>query len=159
MGQIDIGLCHAYPEPGYDQVLCRERLMDDQIECALVSRDHPLAGRAILEPQDLANVPFLFMPRAFHPTFYDRIFNALAAIDLHPRIEREYAGLHTVWALSAEGHGWALGFRSHCDEPPEGLVAIPVRGLSLSWGLDMLWRRVDVNPHVGAVVNALKSAK
>jgi DNA-binding transcriptional LysR family regulator len=30
IGHIDIGLCHAYPEPGYDQVLCRERLMDDE---------------------------------------------------------------------------------------------------------------------------------
>jgi hypothetical protein len=38
-------------------------------------------------------------------------------------------------------------------------VAIPVKGLSLSWGLDMLWRRVDVNPHVSAVVTALRNAK
>lgn len=158
-GQIDIGLCHAYPEPAYEAVLCRERLVDDVIECALVSLNHPLASRPILEPGDLAEVPFLFMPRAFHPMFYDRIFNALAAIELRPKVEREYSGLHTVWALSAEGHGWALGFRSHCDEPPEGLVAIPVRGLALSWGLDMLWRRVDVNPHVSAVVTALQKAK
>ena len=158
-GQIDIGLCHAYPEPAYDTLICRERLMVDLIECALLSRDHPLARREFLEPGDLAEVPFLFMPRSFHSVFYDLIFSALAAIGLHPKVEREYAGLHTVWALSAEGHGWALGFRSHCEEPPEGLVAIPIRGLALPWGLDMVWRRVDVNPHVPAVVRALKEAK
>ena len=158
-GTIDIGLCHAYPEPAYDAVFCRERLVDDVIECALLSRDHPLAALPVLEPRDLETVPFLFMPRTFHPRFYDRIFNALAAIDLEPRVEREYSGLHTVWALSAEGHGWALGFQSHRDQPPEGLVAIPVRGLALSWGLDMLWRRVDVNPLVMAVVTALQQAR
>jgi DNA-binding transcriptional LysR family regulator len=158
-GQIDIGICHAYPEPIYDAIICRERLVDDVIECALVSRDHPLASRSILEPGDLSDIPFLFMPRPFHPTFYDRIFNALAAIELKPKVEREYSGLHTVWALSAEGHGWALGFRSHCKHPPEGLVAVPVRGLALSWGLDLLWRRKDVNRHVSAIVTALQNAK
>lgn len=158
-GQIDIGICHAYPEPAYEAVICRERLVDDLIECALLSRDHPLASRAILEPRELESVPFLFMPRVFHPPFYDRIFNALAAIELHPMVEREYSGLHTVWALSAEGHGWSLGFRSHREQPPEGLVAVPIRGLALPWGLDMLWRRVDVNPHVNAVVSALQKAR
>jgi DNA-binding transcriptional LysR family regulator len=158
-GQIDIGICHAYPEPIYDSVIARERLVDDVIECALLSRDHPLAGRRLLEPQDLENVPFLFMPRPFHPTFYDRVFNALAAIELRPKVEREYSGLHTVWALSAEGHGWALGFRSHCEDPPEGLVAVPVRGLALPWGLNLLWLRNEVNPHVGAIVAALQKAR
>ena len=158
-GEIDIGICHAYPEPIFDTVIARERLVDDVIECALVSRNHPLANRKMLEPGDLDAVPFLFMPRPFHPTFYDRVFNALAAIELRPKVEREYAGLHTVWALSAEGHGWALGFRSHCEQPPEGLVAVPVRGLALPWGLDMLWRRNDVNPHVAAIVAALQKAR
>jgi DNA-binding transcriptional LysR family regulator len=140
-------------------VICRERLVDDLIECALLGRDHPLAARQMLDPAELESVPFLFMPRAFHPPFYDRIFNALAAIELRPKVEREYAGLHTVWALSAEGHGWSLGFRSHRDQPPEGTVAVPVRGLALSWGLDLLWRRVDVNAHVSAVVTALQKAR
>ena len=158
-GEIDVGICHAYPEPIYDAVIARERLVDDVIECALVSTDHPLARRTFLEATDLAQVPFLFMPRPFHPTFYDRVFNALAAIELQPRVEREYAGLHTVWALSAEGHGWALGFRSHCEHPPEGLVAVPVKGLALPWGLDLLWRRNDVNPHVDAIVAALQTVK
>jgi DNA-binding transcriptional LysR family regulator len=158
-GRIDIGICHAYPEPTYDAAICRERLVDDVLECALVSRDHPLAGRAMLEPAELESIPFLFMPRPFHPTFYDRIFNALAAIDLRPMVEREYAGLHTVWALSAEGLGWALGFRSHRTQPPEGLVAIPIRGLELPWGLDLLWRRKDLNPHVSAIVEALQKAR
>jgi DNA-binding transcriptional LysR family regulator len=158
-GEIDIGICHAYPEPIYDAVIARDRLVDDVIECALVSRNHPLAERKILEPADLAQVPFLFMPRPFHPNFYDRVFNALAAIELRPRVEREYSGLHTVWALSAEGHGWALGFRSHCEYPPEGLVAVPVRGLALPWGLDLLWRRHDVNPHVGVIVAALQKSR
>jgi DNA-binding transcriptional LysR family regulator len=133
--------------------------VDDVLECALLSKDHPLASRTILEPADLAGIPFLFMPRPFHPTFYDRIFNALAAIDLQPKVEREYAGLHTVWALSAEGLGWALGFRSHRSQSPEGLVAIPIRGLELPWGLDLLWRRKELNPHVNAIVEALQKAK
>jgi DNA-binding transcriptional LysR family regulator len=158
-GRIDIGICHAYPEPTFDAMLARERLVDDVIECALLAADHPLAGRSLLEATDLESVPFLFMPRSFHPAFYDLVFNALAAIHLSPRVEREYAGLHTVWSLAAEGHGWALGFRSHRHGPPEGTVAVPIRDLRLTWGLDLLWDRAAPNPHVRAVISALRTAR
>lgn len=158
-GRIDIAICHAYPEPTYDAAICRERLINDVIECALLSRDHPLAAHPTIQAADLETVPFLFMPRPYHPTFYDRVFNTLATIGLRPKVDREYSGLHTVWAMSAKGLGWALGFRSHRKHPPDGLIAIPVKGLTLPWGLDLLWRRHDPNPQVEAIVSALQKAR
>jgi DNA-binding transcriptional LysR family regulator len=158
-GRIDIGICHAYPEVDFDPTIVRQRLIDDVVECALLSRDHPLANREILETRDLERIPFLFMPRSFHPTFYDRVIGALQSIGLQPKIEREYPGLHTVWAMAARGHGWSLGFRSHREHPPENLVALGVRGLSLPWGLDLIWRRQESNSQVSAVVSALQQAR
>ncbi len=155
-GLIDIGIGHAYPELNVKPGLRHQRLIDDLIECALVGKSHPLARRKRLLPQDLATVPFLFMPRAFHPAFYDRVFEALEHIGLTPRVDREYSGLHTVWSIAARGDGWGLGFRSHRRDPPDNLVAIPVEGLSLHWGLDMLWRSEDANPCVATVVDALR---
>jgi len=155
-GRIDIGIGHAYPELNLNPGLAHERLMDDVIECALVGTSHPLATKKILTPKDLASVPFLFMPRDFHPVFYDSVFQALERIGMRPRVEREYSGLHTVWSIAEQGIGWALGFRSHRTDPPEHLVAIPIKGLSLPWGLDMLWRIEDANPWVATVVAALR---
>ena len=74
------------------------------------------------------------------------------------RVDREYGGLQTVWSIAAQGKGWALGFRSHCDNPPEHLIAVPIEGLSMHWGLDLLWRKEDTNPHVATVIDALKQA-
>ncbi|HEV8123065.1 MAG TPA: LysR substrate-binding domain-containing protein [Gemmatimonadales bacterium] len=155
-GRIDIGIGHVYPELSLAPELCHERLMDDWIECALVGTSHPLATRRVLTQKDLAPVPFLFMPRDFHPAFYDSVFATLQRIGIRPRVEREYSGLHTVWSIAGRGDGWALGFRSHRRDPPDNLVAIPVKDLSLPWGLDMLWRNEDANPCVATVVAALR---
>jgi DNA-binding transcriptional LysR family regulator len=155
-GRIDIGICHAYPQLSSESELGHERLVDDLIECALLGKHHRLASRESLRAPDMIDVPFLFMPREFHPVFYDRVLSALRALNLEPKVEREYTGLHTVWSLAAQGGGWALGFRSHRQDPPENLVAVPVEGLSVQWGLDMMWRREDANPWVAPVVEAIR---
>lgn len=155
-GRIDIGICHAYPELSAESELGHERLVDDLIECALLGKHHRLAGRESLSATEMSEVPFLFMPREFHPLFYDRVLGAFRGLKLEPRIEREYTGLHTVWSIAAQGGGWALGFRSHRKDPPENLVAVPIKGLSVQWGLDMMWRKEDANPWVARVVEAVR---
>ena len=155
-GEIDIGIGHTYPELNLRPGLLHERLIDDVIEAALVGESHPLARHKVLTRRELESVPFLFMPRDFHPAFYDLVFKTLEGIGLRPRVEREYTGLNTVWSLVARGDGWALGFGSHYLDPPENTVAIPVEGLSLQWGLDMAWRSEDANPCVATAVAALR---
>jgi DNA-binding transcriptional LysR family regulator len=155
-GEIDLGLAHAYPVLPAGQGLTHERVYEDRLEAALLSPSHPLAGRKRLRALDLADVPFLFMERAFHPQFYDRAMAALRAIRLAPRVEATYDGLQVVWSLAAQGKGWAFGFRSHIAHPPAGTVAVPVEGLDLPWGLDLLRRRVEPSPSVRSVAQVIR---
>lgn len=152
---IDLGLAHAFPtrEKGgrRDQGIVATHVQEDRLETALLSPTHPLARNETVEPQQLADVPFLFMERSFHPGFYDRVYSALAARGLKPRVEATYDGLQTVWALAAQGKGWGLGFHSHLARPPVGTVAVAIKGFSLPFGIDLLSRRGESSPPVRAV--------
>jgi len=155
-GDIDLGLAHAYPALPAETSLRRERVYEDRLAAALLSASHELGHRKRLRASDLADVPFLFMARGFHPQFYDRALAALRQIGLTPRVEATYDGLQVVWSLAAQGKGWAFGFRSHIAHPPAGTVAIPVEGLDLPWGLDLLRRRVEPSLAVRSVAQVIR---
>jgi len=155
-GDIDLGLAHAYPVLPVEKGLAHEPVFEDRITAALLSVDSPLATRKRLKAADLADVPFLFMARSFHPGFYDRTMEALRAIGLVPLVEATHDGLQVVWSLAAQGKGWSLGFRSHLKRPPAGIVAVPIVGLDLPWGLDLLRRRVEPSPAVRSVVKVIR---
>jgi DNA-binding transcriptional LysR family regulator len=157
-GDVDLGLAHAYPVAPAEETLAHERVFEDRLQAALLSPDHPLAGRRLLSVSDLADVPLLFMGRTFHPQFYDRMMAALRALGLTPRVDATYDGLQAVWSLAAQGRGWAFGFRSHRRSPPSGTVAIPVAGLDVPWGLDLLWRRAEPSRAVRSVARVIREA-
>lgn len=152
---IDLGLAHALPTtiPTLDEHLVAMHLFEDPVECALVARDHPLAGAGTIEARQLVDVPFLFMDRAHHPEFYDRVVGALAALGLQPRCDATYDARQTAWALAAQGKGWTLGFRSHRDRPPAGTIAVRIAGFSLPFGIELLSRRGESAPTVIAVAS------
>jgi len=158
-GLVDIGLCHAYLLLTDDPHLAHERLVDESVDCILVSQDHPLSTRPRVKAFELADIPFLFASREFHPPLYDRVFSAFGVLGLRPRADATYDALHLVWALAAQGKGWALSFGARRDNPPAGLVAIPLEGFHLTWGLDVLWRRHEVNPVVAKVLEILREMK
>ncbi|HEX4562072.1 MAG TPA: LysR substrate-binding domain-containing protein [Gemmatimonadales bacterium] len=155
-GEIDLGLAHSYPALDKTGSLKLDLLQDDRVDAALVSATGPLAGRKRLTGKDLADVPFLFMERSFHPAFYDRIMSALRGIGLEPRVEGTYDGLRAVWSLSAQGKGWCLGFRSQATHPPAGTVLIPVTGFDVPWGITLIRRKTDVSETVRTVLDVLK---
>jgi DNA-binding transcriptional LysR family regulator len=99
------------------------------------------------------------MERSFHPGFYDRLYRALAASGLRPRVDATYDGLQTVWSLAAQGNGWALGFHSQLSRPPVGTVAVRITGFSLPFGLDLLSRRGESSPTVLAVIKVFREVR
>jgi DNA-binding transcriptional LysR family regulator len=157
-GEIDLGLAHAYIELEDCDGFRLQRIVEDRVQLALIGASHPLAQRAVLQPVELADVPFLFMKRSFHPLLHDRVISALANIGLTPRIDGTHDGLHTVWSLAGQGKGWCLGFLSQRERPPLGTVGVPIAGLDLPWGIDLLSRERESNPAVRAVVDLLKAA-
>lgn len=158
---IDLGLAHSLPTPGWNRGdrIVATRLLDDRLDTALLVRGHPLANRPEIEAVELANVPFLFMDRSLHPAFYDRVHSAFAALGLRPHVEATYDALQTVWALTAQGKGWTVGFHSHLDRSPAGTVAVRIAGFSLPFGLELLSRRGEASPAVVTVMAAFRDVR
>jgi DNA-binding transcriptional LysR family regulator len=136
----------------------RELLLPDRMNMALIGSNHPLASRSEVSLGDLADLPFMFMKRAFSPALYDVVFGTFARANFTPRIEGEYDGLPTVWALAAQGLGWALGSASQCVAPPQGVVAVPITDFDIPWGLDLTYRRDEARMPVLEVIDALRRA-
>ena len=157
-GEIDLGLAHAYIELEDCDGYRIDRIVDDRVQLALIGASHRLAQHDVIQPAELADVPFLFMKRSFHPMLHDRVMSALANIGLTPRIDGTHDGLHTVWSLAGQGKGWCLGFLSQRERPPLGTVGVPIAGLDLPWGIDVLSREREVNPAVRVVKELLKAA-
>ena len=157
--RIDVGIAHAYPGLVDDPAITAVRLLEDTLECALFASTHPLAGRSWVRARDLANEPFLFMPRSFHPGFYDAVMEAFDEIGLVPRIDATFDGLRTVWMLAANGMGWAIGSRAQRANPPPELTAIPIEGLHIPWGFELLWRRDETEDAILATLGVLREVR
>ncbi|MEO6525810.1 MAG: LysR family transcriptional regulator [Gemmatimonadaceae bacterium] len=143
-GHVDLGICHASPLGALEERgIERSRLMNDTLNCALVAESSPFAERASLSLHELADTPFMFPQRAFQPAMYDEVFAIFDALAFAPRVDATYDGLQTIWAMVAEGHGWAVGFESQREAPPRGTVAVLVEHLTMPWGLDLLTRQVE----------------
>lgn len=153
--EIDIGIAGAYEDID-DPAIASVQLRDDMIDSALLSTSHPLADRAWLTAADLADLPFLFMPRASAPPVFDVVVSALDRIGLTPRIEGSFKGARAVWRLTADAMGWTLGTRYMRANPPAGLVCIPIEGLQIPTGVRILWRRDEENRRVTVVLDGLR---
>ena len=157
--QIDIGVCHAFTSvTPYLGELHRRPLLDDPACCALVAPDHPLAAKVEITLEELADLPFLFMPRSLYPAFYDRVMTYFANRGFQPRIEQAFDGLQTTWSLTRRGEGWCIGFATNLRYPPAGLAAVPVHGLEIPLGIEMLYRRDETRGAVLAVVELIRRA-
>jgi DNA-binding transcriptional LysR family regulator len=150
---------HYYPAlPVTDAQVARLPLIPDTLNMALLSAQHPLAGREVIRLRDLANVPFLFMKRSFSPEFYDQIMSGFSQAGFTPRIEVEHDGLPTVWALAAQQMGWCLGSESLREYPPTGLKAVRLADFGLPWGVEVAYHRSESRPAVLTILTLLKDA-
>jgi DNA-binding transcriptional LysR family regulator len=155
-GGIDIGITILHvaneDEPGIE----RELLVEDPLEAALLAQSHPLASRESISVQDLEDLPFIFITRAFRPRFFDQVMEALGRLGLKPKSTATFDGLQTAWRQTAAGKGWTVGFRSQRARPPAGLVAVKVEGFSVPSGLELRWRRDERARAVRVVLDTIR---
>ena len=155
-GAFDIGICHAFFNltADYPALECRE-LLTDWIEGALLPSDHPLADREFLAVEDLESIPFLCFRRDFRPAFYDYLMDSFRRLGFKPLPGPTQNGLETLWSMCEAGAGWSLAFASHRDNPPPGLVAIPIEGFSVPWGVNIISRKNETRPAARAIIDLL----
>lgn len=76
-------------------------------------------------------------------------------IGLVPLMAGSFNGARAVW-LAADGMGWTVGTRSMRANPLPGLVAVPIDGLGIPSGIQLLWRRDEKDAGVRTVVDAFR---
>lgn len=157
--KVDIGLCHPFTNLAaeYPDIDCR-LLIEDVIDGALLPVGHPLAKRSSITFADLANTPFVFFRREFHPAFHDFITETFRSHGYRPIIGPMQEGISTMWALAAEGEGWCLASGSERRDPPAGLVGVPIEGFSIPWGVCLLTRRDESRATDLTVINLMLDA-
>jgi DNA-binding transcriptional LysR family regulator len=156
---LDIGICHSFPGliSGFPDVNCRH-LLKDSIDSVLLPIGHRLATRDSVELSELASEPFLFFRREFHPAFHDYLMDLFRSRNFHPVLGPMQEGLQTMWAMIAAGQGWSLGFGRQRDDPPPGIVVVPVNRISIPWGVVILTRRDESRPVTLAVIDLVSRA-
>ncbi|MDB4881505.1 MAG: LysR family transcriptional regulator [Gemmatimonadetes bacterium] len=156
-GDIDLALVARFPGAVDHPSITSVVLQEDPLMCALISESHPLAARATLSVADLADEPLLFVSRAFSPIAYDLIIRELRPLGLGAGIGADYDGARAIWRAVASGGGWTIGPRSLCGAPPAGIVARPIDGVSIPWGIGLQWRRGETDPVVLRVAEIFRA--
>lgn len=157
-GGIDVGIAHALPGLLDDAAIDGIRLWDDRIDTVMLSNDHRLAKRASIHATDLDGEPAIFPHPQFNRAFHEQLMEAFEALGLRPMIVGSYFSLRTMWSLAANGVGWMVGAHSQRRAAPPGLVAVPVEGLAIPWGFDLLWRRDEQRQEILAAIRAIRGA-
>ena len=157
-GEIDLGVAGAFPGVNDDPNIATLRIVDDVVDCALLSASHPLATKAQLKITDLASFPFVFVSRSTYPNLYDRVMEAFENLDFVPRFHGGVNGARAIWRIVADSESWTLGTRAMQTGAPAGLVAIPVEGFTIPTGVHLLWRRHERDATVRAVVDLFRAS-
>jgi DNA-binding transcriptional LysR family regulator len=155
--RLDVAVGHRYPAaPDLDPGILRELLLPDRMNVALLGSDHPLASNMEVSLKDLSGVAFMFMSRSFSPGLHDVVMGTFSRAGFTPRVDGEYDGFPTIWALVAQGLGWSIGSASQRVAPPQGVVAVPITDFDLPWGLELVYRRDESRMPVLEMITALR---
>ncbi|MGV9503313.1 LysR family transcriptional regulator [Streptomyces sp. NPDC003642] len=116
---IDIGLLREPPSDATG--LCFRTVLSEPFVAVLPST-HPLAGQRTVRLAQLAESPFVLLPRAVGPTLYDQIVGLCTTAGFTPRIVQHAVEWQTVCALVETGLGVSLA--------PAGIRRIRLRGVA-----------------------------
>jgi DNA-binding transcriptional LysR family regulator len=122
---------------------------------AVLPSTHPLAAQRTVRLAQLADSPFVLLPRAVGPQLYDRITGLCTAAGFTPRIGQHAVEWQTVCALVEAGLGVSLA--------PASIRRIRLKGVAfrrIEPGTDrtrvaVAWRRNDRNPLVAHLLTAV----
>lgn len=156
-GEIDLGfvdLAHRAPDGEGEVPLAHERISHERLMVALPPQ-HALASRANIRLAELANDPFVTLPREPATGFFDQIIQLCRTAGFSPLIRHEAPDLPVMLALIASGRGVALV--PDCVAPlwPEGIAFR--RLAERAWiDVSMIWRKDNPSQSLTALVAAMR---
>ncbi|SEE15087.1 LysR family transcriptional regulator [Streptomyces sp. TLI_105] len=149
---IDVGLLRE--PPADDPELDFATVLTEPFVAVLPSA-HPLARQRTVRVDQLADSPFVLLPRAVGPPLYDRIADLCATAGFAPRVVQHAVEWQTVCALVETGLGVSLA--------PESVRRIRLKGVAYR-GIQpgaprtrvaVAWRGDDRNPLVSRLLEVL----
>ncbi len=157
-GTLDAGFCDLAAGTAESRVngvvidvmpVTHERLV------VAVPLDHPLARRRTIALRDLANEPWIMLPRQPRTGFYDQVVGLCQLAGFSPRIVRESEQLPTVLTLVAAGFGVAL-VPECLLRVWEGEAAFRPLAEGAHTNVTMCWRRDNRTPALSSLVEAMR---
>lgn len=136
-GELSCGFFH--PDSGGTPGL-RTRLLLRERNGVLLPADHPLAARPTLRLRELAKTPFVLFPRAYNPSFYDRVLAAFAQSHVAPRIAEEVWPRANGIGLVRAGLGATFVCPSEVRQLPPEVVLRELTGPAPESRLVIGWR-------------------
>ncbi|MFC7310546.1 LysR family transcriptional regulator [Streptomyces monticola] len=135
--------------------LAKASLLDDPAD-VVVPADHPLAARAEIDLEELAEDDWICWPTGAYCS--DWLLYTLRAKDIEPRVCHYAEEHHTQLAFVAAGLGVCITPRLGRGSLPEGVRVLPVRQ-GVRRHVYAVWRAdADRRPSIRAAVAALQAA-
>lgn len=149
---IDVGLLRE--PPAHDADLGFETVLTEPFVAVLPS-SHPLTAQRTVRVEQLADHPFVLLPRVVGPPLYDQITNLCIAAGFTPQVTQHAVEWQTVCALVETGLGVSLA--------PESIRRIRLKGVAFRkiepdtahTRVAVAWRKNDSNPLVPRLLAAL----
>ncbi|MFC9750885.1 LysR family transcriptional regulator [Streptomyces niveus] len=149
---IDIGLLRE--PPAHDAKLGFQTVLTEPF-VAVLPASHPLATQRAVHVEQLADCPFVLLPRAVGPPLYDQIADLCIAAGFTPQVTQHAVEWQTVCALVGTGLGVSLA--------PESIRRIRLKGVAfrrvepdtVHTRVAVAWRKNDPNPLVSGILSAL----
>jgi DNA-binding transcriptional LysR family regulator len=134
------------------------RISVERIVLAL-PRSHPLVRKKRVKLGDLKEEPFVWIPRAAAPLYYDRVLTACHAAGLTLNVVQEGNNETTMLSLVAGGIGLSFTIKSAEKRKPDSVVLKVVEDLRLTVELSAIWREDNKVPALQKLIEIVRKTK
>lgn len=149
---IDIGLLR---EPPADEEELNFATVLTEPFVAVLPSAHPLAARRTVPVAQLANSPFVLLPRTVGPQLHDQITGLCTAAGFMPRVVQSAVEWQTVCALVEAGLGVSLAPASIRRIRLKGVAFRRIDPSTARTRVAVAWRRNDRNPLVASLLSTI----
>lgn len=142
---IDVGLLR---EPSNDESELGFKTILSEPFVVVLPVTHPLAAQRAVQLGQLADSPFVLLPRAAGPQLYDQITGLCTAAGFTPRVAQHAVEWQTVCALVEAGLGVSLAPASIRRIRLKGVAFRRIEPGDARTRVAVAWRKSDQNPLV-----------
>ena len=151
--QLDVGLIR--PPLADTTGLQLETIAHEPLMVAL-PQNHRLAKQTHIAMADLANEPFIFVPRRYGSGYYDHLMGVCARGGFSPHVVQEAKAAQTMVSLVAGGLGVSLVPTSLIAMQRRGVAYRPLQPPAPTTELAVIWRKGDDSAALQSFLTAIR---